>query len=185
MSNGVPASPSSQSGRPSQLGSLHAENSSASVGMAAAGPHHATQPHASHKHDPQADQGLGALYRQAEGRQQADQSASEQAGAGVHVGSWTQQEASHQSSSPTAATSSAQAGAGDTPKTLQLKALAAQAERLRQVGLAGLKVHDIQVAIASNTHRLLPVPCCLWLPSDPGTFLMHHACLLFKLSLDT
>ena len=144
LSNGISASPS-QSVRPSYLGSLHAEHSSASVGVPAAGPHHATPPQAGNKHDSPAGQDLGALYHRSEGSQQADQSVSEQASAGVHVGSWTQQEARDQPGSPTAATSSAQAGGGDTPKTVKLKALAAQAERLRQVGQAGPMLHDIKL----------------------------------------
>ena len=152
LSTGISASPSSQSARPPQRGSLHAEHSSASVGMAAVGPHLATPLHASHKHDLQAGQDLGALYHRAEGSQQADQSASEQAGAGV--GSWTEQEARDQPGS-TAATSSAQAGGGDTPKTLQLKALAAQAERLRQVGLAGPTLHESSLQSDQHTWRLL------------------------------
>lgn len=140
LSSGISASPSSQQGRPSQHGSLHAEHSSASVGLTAAAPHHSTPLHATQHPDPSVGQGQGALHYRAEGSQQADQGPSEQAGAGVHVGSWTQQEARDQPGSPTAACSSAQAGGGDTPKTLQLKALAAQAERLRQVGLAGLRL---------------------------------------------
>lgn len=140
LSNGISGSPS-QSARPSYHGSLHVEHSSASVGMSAAGPHHATPLHVSHKHDPQAD--LASLHHRSEGSQQADQSASEQAGTGVHVGSWTQQEAGDQPGSPTAATSSAQAGGGDTPKSLRLQALTAQAERLRQVGQAGPMLHQV------------------------------------------
>lgn len=130
LSSGIAASPSSQQGRPSQHRSLHAEHSSASVGMPAAAPHHYTPLPATHNPDPQV--GQGALHYRSEGSQQSEQGAS---GAGVHVGSWTQREARDQPGSPTAASCSAQAGGGDTPKTLQLKALAAQAERLRQVGL--------------------------------------------------
>ena len=113
---------------------------------AAAGTHHATPSQASHKHDSKAGQDMGAWNQGSQGSQQADQRTSEQAGAGVHVGSWTQQEARDQPGSPTAATSSAQAGGGDTPKTLQLKALAAQAERLRQVGQARPVLHGVQIA---------------------------------------
>ena len=140
LSSGISASPSSQHGRPSQHGSVHAEHSSASVGMTPAAPHHSTPLHATHNPDPLVGQGPGALHYRSEGSQQADQSAAEQAGAGVHVGSWTQQEARDQLGSPTAAPSSAQAGGGDTPKTLQLKALAAQAKRLRQVRAGRAKI---------------------------------------------
>ena len=108
--------------------------------MTPAAPHHSTPLHATHNPDLQAGQGQATLRYRSESSQQADQSASEQASAGVHVGSWTQQEARDQPGSPTAASSSAQAGGGDTPKTLQLKALAAQAERLRQVRAGRAKI---------------------------------------------
>lgn len=137
MSSGLSASLSSQPTRLPQHASLHAEHSFASVGMPAASPLQSTPLHASPHHNPQADQGFSALYHRSDGRQQDSHGASEQAGAGVHVGSWTQQQEEEQPGSPPAAPSSAQASGGDTPKTLQLKALAAQAERLRQVGLAG------------------------------------------------
>ena len=149
MSNGISPSPSSQPTRPSQHGSLQAEHSSASVGMPAAAPGHSTPQHASHNHDTQAGQGFSALYHWSDGSHQAAHSASQQAGAGVHVGSWSQEEGRDQPGSPTAATSSAPAGGADSPKTLQLKALAAQAERLRQVGawladivFAGCRLQD-------------------------------------------
>lgn len=163
-SRGLSASPSSQPTRLPQHGTLHAEHSSASVGMPASAPPHSTPPHASPCHDSQAGQGFSALYHRSEGSQQASHGASEPAGAGVHVGSWTQQEEGGQPGSPTAGPSSVQAGGGDTPKTLQLKALAAQAERLKQVGLvaylhseAGRKHQHTRLQLHHSHCRLVNI----------------------------
>ena len=130
MSKGLSGSPSSTMPEASHQTRLHAEPSSASVGTSAyqqwppASP--ATASAADHSFSAAwtaaGEQAFTATYK----HQQADERASEQAG----LDSVPDAGARDHLSSPKASTSSVQA---DTPKTLHLRSMAAQAERLQQV----------------------------------------------------
>lgn len=133
MSSGISASPSRPYTATPQHGGLCAEHSAASVAMPAAAHQHPTPAQHSHHEHIQAGQGFSAMYQQSSGAQQAAQGAVHPAGAGVHVGSWGQEAGNEQLGSPGANAASGPADGQDTPKTLQLKAMAAQAERLKQV----------------------------------------------------
>lgn len=141
MSSGVSTTVSQKGGTP-QHGGLQAEASTASVSMPAAAQQPSTPGlHPSHQHAPQSGQGFSAWYQQTDGTQQAAHGASEQAHAKLSVRSWADASGSEQAGSPAANNRMDSAGGVDTPKTLQLKALAAQAERLKQVGLLVTSLH--------------------------------------------
>ena len=143
MSSGVSTTASQQGGTPQQSG-LQPEPSTASVSMpAAAQPHSTPRLHPGHQHASEAGQGFSAWYQQTDSAQQAAHAASQQAHATVSVRSWPNAE---QPGSPIANPRASSAGGVDTPKTLQLKALVAQAERLQQVGAARSLLHCSLIA---------------------------------------
>ena len=135
MSSGVSASPSPQT-RTSQHTGLHAESSSASVSMPAA-VHCYASPQPSGQHPSGAGQGFSTVHQHLNGSHQAAQPQWEPARVGVHVGAWTQ-EARAGSASPGPAAGPGPTGGAETPKTLQLKTMAAQAERLKQVAASSI-----------------------------------------------
>ena len=128
MSRGFSTSPGSSRPEATQQSSLHAEPSSASVGTSFSHQTPTAQARnpfrtAAYQNSPQAaaaSQGFSTLYGQSQNAQRSDSQA----------GPSDADPQQEQMASPRASTSAAQA---DTPKTLHLKTMAAQAERLQQV----------------------------------------------------